>query len=425
MILSKQKFSVFLCCAYFFIYLTPPLRNLSVFFPIFLVLILGIFLILNDFKLNLNKIIVFEAFGLYFLFILWVVLVTFFYIRELFELQFLLRIFYFIFGVLGIYLFLKLSKNYFNGLEFLLSLFLILSCLSSFSFFYQYYYGAISWFNDAGSPRGGVERYSSSFGSLTIYGTVVGISLVIAFYKNINSFYKFFIFLVIIAGCVLSMQKAALVNVIIASFFWLLINGRVFTIIKSLFFSFLLFFISYLYLLNAASFLRIYVDAFLVNTFGFEVFGSNVVRSDSISVDKFVERIFGYDIQIFFNKYNEVELFVTGIGALGAGSAMGIEGHQAHNSFIDMLFMGGIGFLFVFLFLFSMVQYELMKMKNRHRVSKMFLVCNFVFIINFFGASIMPFHPVTSFVFWLSFVFVFFIKIKDKDEGFLRNRFHE
>ena len=76
------------------------------------------------------------------------------------------------------------------------------------------------------SYRGGLERYASLAGSLTALGTLGAYALVISFFlgdKLFNKRINFVISALIIMGMLLTLQKAAILNIILVLnilFFW-------------------------------------------------------------------------------------------------------------------------------------------------------------------------------------------------------------
>ncbi|HCE6605489.1 TPA: hypothetical protein NH071_000954 [Pseudomonas aeruginosa] len=107
--------------------------------------------------------------------------------------------------------------------------------LAALSFLWQYVFGPIEWFAEA-SERAGGARFASLVGSLTAYGVMVGVpALASLFY--LKGWARVVCFLLLCLGAMLSLQKAALANIVIVLFFayWLKLIKKTY-----LFFTFLL-----------------------------------------------------------------------------------------------------------------------------------------------------------------------------------------
>ncbi|HBO0506615.1 TPA: hypothetical protein L4A91_005783, partial [Pseudomonas aeruginosa] len=107
--------------------------------------------------------------------------------------------------------------------------------LAALSFLWQYVFGPIEWFAEA-SERAGGARFASLVGSLTAYGVMVGVpALASLFY--LKGWARVVCFFLLCLGAMLSLQKAALANIVIVLFFayWLKLIKKTY-----LFFTFLL-----------------------------------------------------------------------------------------------------------------------------------------------------------------------------------------
>lgn len=98
--------------------------------------------------------------------------------------------------------------------------------LAALSFLWQYVFGPIEWFAEA-SERAGGARFASLVGSLTAYGVMVGVpALASLFY--LKGWARVVCFFLLCLGAMLSLQKAALANIVIVLFFayWLKLIKR-------------------------------------------------------------------------------------------------------------------------------------------------------------------------------------------------------
>lgn len=279
-------------------------------------------------------------------------------------------------------------------------LYLLVFAIAVATYLYQFAAGPISWFNAPGAPRGGLSRFATNLGSLTIYGTSVGVAFLFVFGSRMNLCLKTGLTAFLLAGCAFSMQKAAFVNVGLAAFAGMWLSGWRARLkgMSVVLVAVILLMASGTTLLGP-NLIR-YVDALSVNTVGVSVFGSDVRKDDAISSKRITERVYGMVMNEILIDHDPVMAFTTGIGVIGAGGGMGMEAAQAHNSLWDLILMGGVGYLGVFLLLFVRVQYLLWRYGGRF--ARVLFAANFIFLINATASSVHMFHPITSFPFWLS-----------------------
>ncbi len=281
-------------------------------------------------------------------------------------------------------------------------IYLIFFVAASFSMILQLYVGPISWFSDHGSPRGGFERFSSFLGSLTIYGTSVQFAILISLVFIRGKMVNLFVLIILIIGAAMSLQKAAVVNVILSFVIYFYVIKR-FNIFQVFFLVFSCL-ISGIFLVSISSFIfpgnviASYIDVIIANTFGFQFFTDNSIPiDDSLTSDRIIERlgILAFDI---FEFHDPVVAIIFGIGVIGAGSGMGIPGPQAHNTIYDVLFMGGLFYFLTFIFLFGYILIYFYKMSDL--ISRFYKATLVLIIFNLPFASAFIYHPVTSFLFW-------------------------
>ncbi len=285
----------------------------------------------------------------------------------------------------------------------LLFVYLVFIIIGSLSMILQIYIGPIGWFADYGSPRGGFERFSSFLGSLTIFGTSVQFGILIALMFIRGLFYKLLVIFVLLIGSAMSLQKAAFVNVMLVFLIYFLVLNRLsFSRVAAGAF-FLCMLTSIFILLNflyPGNFVASYIDVLLVNTLGFQLFTEHVIAiDDGLTSDRIIER-FGILALDIFELHDPLIASVFGIGVIGAGSGMGISGPQAHNTLLDILFMGGFIYLGSFLFLFKYL--FLLMNRNTDQISKFYCLALILFAVNLPFTSSFIYHPVTSFIFWSS-----------------------
>jgi hypothetical protein len=279
-------------------------------------------------------------------------------------------------------------------------LYLLVFVVAVATYVYQFATGPVSWFNEPGAPRGGLARFATNLGSLTIYGTSVGVALLFVFGSRLNMGIKVILTAVFLAGCAFSMQKAAFVNVGLAAIGGLWLSGA-----KARLKGMAVVLVGLIVLVGSGPQLlgpnlTRYIDALTVNTVGTSIFGSDVRKDDTISSERIAERAYGMVQQDILIDHDVGMVFTMGIGVVGGGGGMGMDAPQAHNSLWDLLLMGGIGYLLLFLLLYYRIQRHLLQCGGR--LARILFAANIIFLINATASSSHMFHPITSFPFWLS-----------------------
>lgn len=283
----------------------------------------------------------------------------------------------------------------------LIGLYIFLSVFFCLSLYFQMIIGPISWFADSAS-RGGLTRFSSLYGNVTAIGISGSLALIVLINFRMNFFLKFFSSLIIVSSLLLSLQKAAIMGIVVIVLIGLINNFKI-----KYFFYFILFFIlTYILLLMSPPLIKDYVNVSLVNTFGFTPFANDVEVYSLSTETELKGRFLEHPTEVFDVVGFKGILF--GGGILGGGGAFGIESAQAHNSFFDLLFSGGILFLSLFIY----ILYHLIKFyKNQLKLTNSLARENSKVIFNFLLLFLihMPFnsggvfHPNHSILFWVSF----------------------
>ena len=288
----------------------------------------------------------------------------------------------------------------------LINLLIIFSIIAAFSLIYQVYNGPLDILVDS-STRLGLDRYASTFGSLTIYGSAVGIVTLLVLRSNFNIFLKVFIITLFLASAFVTLAKAAILNVIITtiiSLFFIKIDKKillVFFIISSLIFIYFLFpdiGIYYNKSIQALGFSSDKID----------------VSSNSSFVYQFLKRFF-YSTE-YLSNFNIIDIFF-GYGLIGGQGVFGLAYSftgTTHNQYMDLYLIGGVFLFLNVVFLVICVMLELNKLKIKDPLAETFLFCNIIAIINMFFFNGFLYQPVTSFVFWLSIVYV----LKFREENY-------
>ena len=138
---------------------------------------------------------------------------------------------------------------------------------------------------------------------------------------------------------------------------------------------------------------------------------SVIVASDSptLSFEQLYKRLTYWLATGFENYGNNVYLF--GIGVKAGAGIMGLDGFSSHNSYGDLLFMGGPLYLFIFIVLYSSVLLSNMKNFNIG-LNSLFLLLNLLFILNFLFISGSVYQPSISILFYISVAYLCIQKYK-------------
>ncbi|WP_435097367.1 hypothetical protein ACIJYG_00790 [Candidatus Pelagibacter bacterium nBUS_27] len=286
-----------------------------------------------------------------------------------------------------------------NQFYVILNIYLIFGLIAAFSLIYQVYFGALDFLVPT-QERQNLERYATTSGSLTAYGGTVGILLMVLVLHNKikNSLLIFLgITLFSITG-VVTLAKAGLMNVIIFLFF-VIFFIRLKKKFYYLFFSIVAFFL----VLEFSPEIQIYVNAAIkglyLGTDQYQVASFEVQAIDRISrsIPKLAEH------SIWNNFF--------GFGLIGGQGAFGLpfsESGTTHNSYTEYFNIGGV-FLFInIMSLMICLMVKLNKLKKKDDLASLFFYCNLIAIINMFFFNGFIYQPTSSFVFWLSMVYVLY-----------------
>lgn len=276
--------------------------------------------------------------------------------------------------------------------------------LSVISLIYQLIFGPISWFAPS-STRSGLVRYSSLLGSLTIYGTTCAIPIIYIFYRVEKSILQLMFFMVISVGAIITMQKAAPVNILIGLFIGLVVKKSLRNVTQIIFGTFLMsIFIYICALIFPELTLSKYIANSIVSIFGPQIdVGSTVIIDTQLSSESLWERLQWLGLAITELQDDDIPRAVLfGLGVVGAG--MGGNGVHPHNSIYEILLMGGVTYLIIFITLFLATQYSLFKLHDKF--SRFLFYSNLLIFFNALFSSLFFLHPITSFTFWLSLIWV-------------------
>ena len=306
--------------------------------------------------------------------------------------------------VVSIYSLIIKKDNFFK----LQIFFVIACCIGSLSMMLQQFVGGINMLGHYGAPRFmGLHTYPSTLGNITIYGSVVGLAILITLMNDkIKFFFKSIIFSILFLGVFLTMQKSALVNLVIVLIFISIFNFK--NTLKILGLSIIL--MSIVFIIFPEIITNIF--SLITNTFGIKISGVTKAGIYLPIFDLFMDRQFEW-----FNEPKSFIEFLFGWGLPGGSDALGYTfitqpGFFAigttHNQYLDLFQIGGIFLILIFLAFLIFVNLELISrwIINKDETSKVFFLCNIIFAINCTVANGILFHPIASFIFWISVCYV-------------------
>ena len=375
------------------------LRNFStLYFSLYLlsVFFLAIFVLNNPAKITSG----YKLFLIFYVYCIWLCVYSLLYEPSLDPIN-----------VFGRYLFLPTIILIFGLIRFddylvkrILHIYIAFSFLAVLSYVYQFNYGPVSWFADTPMERGSLVRYSTTMGSGNIFGIVVGMALYIAF-SILHGRVRKMCIMFLLLGAIMSLQKAAIINIFLAVFFYLVSFGRRHILLSCTVASVTIALIIVVAWVYQSSLLSVFFQEFIFNSIGLNIFDNpDLIKSTVITVSNLTERFTGIHLGEIFSMHSEAVIVLFGVGAVGAGGAMGApEFPQAHNSYWDLLFMGGLPFLLLFLGILVTAQVQLYL--NEAKISKVFFFLNFIFIINSLSASTSFLHPYIGILFWVSLIY--------------------
>jgi len=279
--------------------------------------------------------------------------------------------------------------------------YLIVVLLGAGSMYYQVVFGAVSWFADS-SERAGVTRFASLLGSLTIFGTAAPFAyLCLARYVRSAAWFAVGA-LVLIVAAMLSLQKAALLGMMIAGPFSLaLISRRALLVTAAV----------TLVAIGTVSALippeyQQYVDATV------QYFFRPSVESDDFSISESIaQRVLALPAEVIDSV--GWRAMITGVGLRGAGGVFGFDNlPMAHNGIVDYLAVGGLPFatygLCIVLWLMRfVVRVPLAVRRNVLKREDAYFLCGMavLYVANLPMSSGLQFQPNTSWVFGMLIAF--------------------
>ncbi len=271
--------------------------------------------------------------------------------------------------------------------------------LAAVSFPIQYFFGEIAWFAGT-SERAGGTRFASLAGSLTAYGISVGVPALASFFY-FRKLQGFTIFIVLSLGALLSLQKAALANILLAlAFAWWLRCIPTKAILVSI--------VPIAFIIVFFAFTQDFESGQLETAFRYAQ-GILTSRSELSYDVSFFESIMDRVTALPYEaiSYYGAGSLIVGVGAFGGGGVLGYENlPMAHNGLVELLLVFGYlvgGAIIAFmLVLFLKSTFILFNRKVVANTEIGFLSASYIiWFVNYVFSGGGIFHPIGAAVFWL------------------------
>lgn len=288
-----------------------------------------------------------------------------------------------------------------NNLKFLLIAFLIFMIIAGITQYIQYFAAPFEFFAKYSSRYvfgHHFFRFGSLLGSITIAGVAYPLCVVISYFFVKEIYLRFFLIFIFILFTLLSTQKAGLINLFILAFFYSLYF--IFIILKK-FFKYKKKFL-YFFIISFSLFFITFLTPLLLN-----FFENPKLSAISFFTDLYI-RLFISFVKLL--NYHGFLTLIFGVGYEGYGSALGIEGGQAHNSLWDLVLSGGLIYgLIASIIILSSISNIFKNLLNKEdiKMNIFFLIIIFMFVLNLLSTSLAFFHPFTSFPFWITVMYLY------------------
>lgn len=278
--------------------------------------------------------------------------------------------------------------------------FSVFVALCALSLYFQFIFGAIDWFAEA-SERAGFSRYASLAGSLTVYGVVCGMAIISSFYYFMG-WRRILLIAVVVSGGFISLQKAAIANVVLAAICIAVMQKVSF---KNVFRHGLVIAVLGILVLWSSGLIDIAEIAFKSSVGA----AGDGLQSDVSLLQSAFDRLVELP-GIVFDFYGFNRMF-WGVGVFGGAGSLGYsELPMMHNAYFDIVSIAGIPvFIGLLLYFFSLLwkAYRYWRSGAIHHVeTKVVILIFFMSMVNMFFASGNFFQPVIAIVLWVSVIYV-------------------
>ena len=397
----KIKLFNFLSLAWVVIILTQVLRNefSYIYLPLLLCfLLINIYVILQiGYIFNPINYISLHLWIFYIL-IIYISAITFFYggLNEL--MKALPRMTLMPLTLIFFYNFISSKKQFHQILDY----YIFFGLIGAISIIFQIFFGPLDFLVDT-QEREKITRYASTLGSLTAFGGAVGIIMIVLLLRENkdkkNNLFKYIGFFLLSLAAIVTLSKAGLMNFFIVLFL-LIFFFKISNKLLALF----LISLSILLIYFTIPDFQTYLDASFRSLHIGEESHKKVYGIQVQTVDRLTKSIPKLAEHSIWNN-------IFGFGLIGGQGAFGLPFSQSgttHNQYAELFNIGGV-FLFInFISLFTCVMFQLNKLRKKDNLAELFFYCNLIACLNMFFFNGFIYQPVTSFVLWLSIVYVLF-----------------
>ncbi len=269
---------------------------------------------------------------------------------------------------------------------------------SSFTILLQYIIGPISWFADP-SGRAGTDRFASLAGSLTVYGSLVGVAIILSKFIYSNYFIYLPALFILCLGALLSLQKMAFFSVALSVLIaWISTRDKI-SFSKILL---LLLFVIF----NAFALYYILLDYFPDHfSYASLIFTSDASEVGDFSVgESIVDRMTHLPLEAF-SHWDDINI-LFGVGVFGGSGGLGYPDlPMAHNLIAEIFLIFGVIFgLLIVVVIFKYLLISLRLLYSTSDVRIRLAASSYIIIVltNFFSGGLF-YQPVTGLIFWFSF----------------------
>ena len=298
-----------------------------------------------------------------------------------------------------------------------IQLYLLIAAGAACCLIYQVYFGSLGFFGinstgtESGLPyfgepwfRGGIPRYSTFLGALPTFGVAGAFALLFVGFSVRNIFFFGLLFFLLFTGLILTLQKAALANLLIILIFilWMSFKGKL---------SF-----------SPAKLFGIVVFSGVVNFFAFndyvlvniDFLGFKLHRSSGDLIGwtgyGMLEDTSMRLTNHFLEGFPGAPKFF-GVGYEALGGALGLEQYpMSHNGLVDIWRLGGLPYMLVFLLLCFSIVYRLKFLKYRNDYDYYGLAFFAIFALNFIFYTGIFVNPSLAILFWINLAY---LSVKD------------
>ena len=300
-----------------------------------------------------------------------------------------------------------------------IQLYLLIAAGAACCLIYQVYFGSIPYFVES-STRGDIARYATFLGALPTFGVAGAFALLFIGFSVRNIFFFGLLFFLLFTGLILTLQKAALANlvIILIFMFWMSFKGKL--------------------SLNPAKLFGIVVFSAVFNFFAFndhvlvniDFLGIKLHRSNSNligwtgygMVEDATMRLKNHFLESHTSASttsSSVNLEISqntgskffGVGYEALGGALGLDQYpMSHNGIVDIWRLGGVPYMLVFLLLCLSVVYQLKFLKYRNDFDYYGLAFFALFALNFIFYTGIFVNPSLAILFWINLAY---LSVKD------------